>query len=107
VQHEETGDGHRADSGGGAPISALLARMLLSVFVPRHNHRQNRCPTSSCQTASRRVAAGRSGIREQGIARKLEISLNTVGSHVKNLYRKLPCIRGLQVVRAAQERGLV
>jgi DNA-binding CsgD family transcriptional regulator len=41
------------------------------------------------------------------IARKLNISAHTVGSHIKNLYRKLSAHTRVQVVRIAQERGLV
>jgi ATP/maltotriose-dependent transcriptional regulator MalT len=47
------------------------------------------------------------GYVNKEIARKLDISGHTVGSHIKNLYRKLAVHTRVQVVRAAQERGLV
>jgi DNA-binding CsgD family transcriptional regulator len=47
------------------------------------------------------------GYVNKEIARKLDISGHTVGSHIKNLYRKLSVHTRVQVVRAAQERGLV
>ena len=47
------------------------------------------------------------GYVNKEIALKLSISPGTVGSHIKNLYRKLAVHSRVQVVRAAQERGLL
>ncbi len=98
---------------GGAPISALLARLLLKRFrIPGLG-------VASSETAMDANAAALSGretdvlkLVAQGyvnkeIARKLDISLYTVGGHVKNLYRKLSAHTRVQVVRIAQDRGLV
>ena len=47
------------------------------------------------------------GRTNKEIAQRLAISPATVGSHIKNLYRKLAVHSRVQVVRAAQERGLL
>ena len=47
------------------------------------------------------------GYVNKEIAQRLVISPATVGSHIKNLYRKLAVHSRVQVVRVAQERGLL
>jgi DNA-binding NarL/FixJ family response regulator len=47
------------------------------------------------------------GYVNKEIALHLAISPATVGSHIKNLYRKLAVHSRVQVVRVAQERGLL
>ena len=47
------------------------------------------------------------GYVNKEIAHKLAISPATVGTHIKNLYRKLAVHSRVQVVRVAQERGLL
>ena len=47
------------------------------------------------------------GYVNKEIAQKLGISPATVGTHIKNLYRKLAVHSRVQVVRAAQVRGLL
>jgi len=100
---------------GGAPISSLLARLLLKRLRPAPE-------TGPAEVPARVVEAGEvllseretdvlklvaQGYVNKEIARKLDISGHTVGSHIKNLYRKLAVHTRVQVVRAAQERGLV
>ena len=101
---------------GGAPISPLLARRLLQRFRV--------VAPNAAAPASEAAEAGSDGVllspREcevlqllaQGyvnkeIARRLSIAPTTVGSHVKNLYRKLSVHSRVQVVRSAQARGLL
>lgn len=99
---------------GGAPISAVLARMLLKKFRPPATE----APSESYpgQPVKREILSEREmdvlrlvaqGYLNKEIAYKLNISPHTVGSHVKNLYLKLSVHTKVQVVRAAQERGLV
>ena len=98
---------------GGAPISPLLARMLLGQF---------RAPPKGEGASSDGLSRGdvllsgretevlqllAKGYVNKEIAFKLGISPATVGSHIKNLYRKLAVHSRVQVVRAAQERGLL
>ena len=47
------------------------------------------------------------GYVNREIADRLCISPATVGTHIKNLYRKLSVHSRVQVVRVAQERGLL
>lgn len=95
---------------GGAPISPLLARMLLKQFRPAPGS-----PASSLvhhevllserETEVLKLVA--QGYVNKEIAQRLVISPATVGSHIKNLYRKLAVHSRVQVVRVAQERGLL
>jgi DNA-binding NarL/FixJ family response regulator len=103
---------------GGAPISALLARLLLKRFQvggPSTSHmegaaedlssKENKGNLSDREMEVLRLVA--QGYLNKEIAYKLGISMHTVGSHIKNLYLKLSVHTKVQVVRAAQERGLV
>ncbi|MBP7566790.1 MAG: response regulator transcription factor [Burkholderiaceae bacterium] len=101
---------------GGAPISSLLARLLLKRLrsvqdgaeaprlSPVHGDFTD-VLLSERETDVLKLVA--QGYVNKEIARKLDISGHTVGSHIKNLYRKLSVHTRVQVVRAAQERGLV
>ncbi|MFM2112385.1 MAG: hypothetical protein RLZZ271_1045 [Pseudomonadota bacterium] len=102
---------------GGAPISSLLARMLLKRFrpepaplagsrpgVPKPAKTENN-PLSDREMDVLKLVA--QGYLNKEIADKLCISPHTVGTHVKSLYLKLSAHTKVQVVRAAQERGLV
>jgi DNA-binding NarL/FixJ family response regulator len=96
--------------GGGAPISPLLARLLLRQFrqvqevsdTVSHLHE---VLLSDRETEVLKLVA--QGYVNKEIAQRLAISPATVGSHIKNLYRKLAVHSRVQVVRAAQERGLL
>lgn len=97
--------------GGGAPISPLLARMLLRQF--RQEQEDDPATVSPLhevllsvrETEVLKLVA--QGYVNKEIAQRLSISPATVGSHIKNLYRKLAVHSRVQVVRAAQERGLL
>lgn len=97
---------------GGAPISPLLARMLLKRF----HSVQSAVPAAPAAVLADAALSEREGhvlkLLAQGyvnkeIAAKLGISPTTVGSHIKNLYRKLAAHSRVQVVRIAQQRGLL
>lgn len=94
---------------GGAPISPLLARLLLKQFRPV----QEAAATVSQQEvllSDREIEVLKlvaQGYVNKEIAHRLGISPATVGSHIKNLYRKLAVHSRVQVVRVAQERGLL
>ncbi|MBC7379195.1 MAG: response regulator transcription factor [Burkholderiaceae bacterium] len=100
---------------GGAPISSLLARLLLkrlrSVQDSMPPVMANALAADSGVILSERetdvLKLVAQGYVNKEIARKLDISGHTVGSHIKNLYRKLAVHTRVQVVRIAQERGLV
>jgi DNA-binding NarL/FixJ family response regulator len=101
---------------GGAPISALLARLLLKRFRGVQEVEDSKPGALEPLGAASPVLSEREtdvlkllaqGYVNKEIARKLDISGHTVGSHIKNLYRKLSAHTRVQVVRIAQERGLV
>jgi DNA-binding NarL/FixJ family response regulator len=91
---------------GGAPISPILARLLL---------RQFRAQPAAVAAVDELLSDRESevlkfvaqGYINREIALRLSISPATVGTHVKNLYRKLAVHSRVQVLRAAQERGLL
>jgi DNA-binding NarL/FixJ family response regulator len=101
---------------GGAPISPLLARRLLQRFraaapaalavgaaVARDRPEGAQLSPRECEVLQLLAQ----GYVNKEIARHLSISPTTVGSHVKNLYRKLSVHSRVQVVRSAQARGLL
>lgn len=94
---------------GGAPISPILARLLLRQFRPEAFADQDVSAgltlLSERETEVLRLVA--QGYVNREIAARLSISPATVGTHVKNLYRKLSVHSRVQVLRAAQERGLL
>lgn len=102
---------------GGAPISPLLARRLLQRF---------RAPAAVTDAADLVTVLGETddvaalsprelevlqllalGYVNKEIALRLQITPATVGSHIKNLYRKLAVHSRVQMVRSAQARGLL
>jgi DNA-binding NarL/FixJ family response regulator len=98
---------------GGAPISPLLARRLLKRF------RADPSPAvqiASVSSADQMLLSQREtevlqllaqGYVNKEIALRMGIAPATVDSHVKNLYRKLSVHSRVQVIRVAQERGLL
>lgn len=95
---------------GGAPISPLLARLLLKQL-------RNNAPAQVADSVAAAPAlSGREsevlklvaqGYVNKEIASRLGIGTATVSTHIKNLYRKLAVHTRVQVVRAAQDRGLL
>ncbi|TSE35853.1 LuxR C-terminal-related transcriptional regulator [Tepidimonas charontis] len=93
---------------GGAPISPLLARMLLKQFRAADAVGGPDGPTPSLserETDVLRLVA--QGYVNKEIAQRLGIGVATVSTHVKSLYRKLAVRTRVQAVRAAQARGLL
>ena len=98
---------------GGAPISPLLARMLLKQFRPAD---RNELAGDGASDLELPVLSDREhevlrlvaqGYVNKEIAFRLGIGLATVSTHIKNLYKKLAVHTRVQVVRVAQERGLI
>lgn len=94
---------------GGAPISPLLARMLLKQFrrpeASQPTGDDSRPSLSERETDVLKLVA--QGYVNKEIATKLGIGAATVSTHIKNLYRKLAVHTRVQVVKVAQERGLL
>jgi DNA-binding NarL/FixJ family response regulator len=92
---------------GGAPISPLLARMLLKQFRPEAAASVEPPVVVLTERETDVLKLVAQGYVNKEIARKLGLSPHTIGSHVKNLYRKLSVNTRVQVARIAAERGLV
>lgn len=95
---------------GGAPISPLLARLLLKQFRTALAEPVPAVPGVDASLSDRETEVLQlvaKGYVNKEIAQKLGISPATVGTHVKNLYRKLSVHSRVQVVRVAQARGLL
>lgn len=98
---------------GGAPISPLLARLLLKRFRSVQDSMPDTPPMEMLNEVllsdreSEVLKLVAKGYVNKEIAQKLTISPATVGTHIKNLYRKLAVHSRVQVVRVAQERGLL
>ncbi len=98
---------------GGAPISSMLARHLLKRF----RSVQDSLPAMSALSLVEAVLLTEretdvlklvaQGYLNKEIADKLDLSGHTVSGYIKSLYRKLTVHSRVQVVRAAQARGLV
>lgn len=97
---------------GGAPISPLLARMLLKQFRAAESDADawggpdGRAPVLSERETDVLRLVGQGYVNKE-IAQRLNIGVATVSTHIKNLYRKLAVRTRVQVVRAAQARGLL
>ncbi len=98
---------------GGAPISPLLARMLLKQFrapdpfgAPDASGSPVEWPELS-DRESEVLKLVAQGYVNKEIAIRLGIGPATVSTHIKNLYKKLSVHTRVQVVRVAQERGLI
>ena len=95
---------------GGAPSSPLLARLLLKQL-------RNNAPAQVADSVAAAPALSEresevlklvaQGYVNKEIASRLGIGTATVSTHIKNLYRKLAVHTRVQVVRAAQDRGLL
>lgn len=102
---------------GGAPLSPVIARKLLQRLAPsgrgalRAAPMTSRAPTPGDVNLSAReleiLQAIAMGYSFEEITRQLELSLNTVATHVKRCYRKLQVHSKLQAVNEARRRGLV
>ena len=96
---------------GGAPISPLLARMLLKTFRRHGDVNENDEMGVATPAVSEResdvLKLVAQGYVNKEIATRLGIGTATVSTHIKNLYRKLSVHTRVQVVKVAQERGLI
>jgi DNA-binding NarL/FixJ family response regulator len=73
---------------GGSPLSPLVARNLVERL---HARTQSHTTAVAALTARESEVIGllASGLSYSQIGERLGVSLNTVGSHIKNAYRKL------------------
>ncbi len=70
---------------GGAPLSRLVARRVLTHFKPRPSAQADLLTPRERQTLQGVV----DGLTDKQIAQRLDLSPETIRTHVKNMYRKL------------------
>ena len=73
---------------GGSPMSTQIARKVVTAFQPKTNH-QNIAFQSLSKREQEILSLLSKGFRYKEIAEKLFISLETVRTHVRNIYDKL------------------
>lgn len=96
---------------GGAPITPQLARRLLSRFDFSHVRKADDATQEKTEQLSRRereiLKSVASGFTSAEIAGRMHISVQTVNSHVKNVYRKLQVHSRGQAISYAHQHGLI
>ena len=84
---------------GGAPMSPLIAKKVLSFFTQEPQHAAS---TSEEQLTTREIEVARSlidGNTYKQVAYYLHISPGTVKQHIKNIYRKLEINSRVQLIK--------
>ena len=91
---------------GGAPMSSLIARQVITVF----QQNQNSAAEEDMDLSAREKEVLNSlaeGNNYQEIADRLFISVDTVRHHIRNIYRKLHVHSQSEAVAKAIRRGLI
>jgi DNA-binding NarL/FixJ family response regulator len=98
-------DAIREAASGGAPMSPEIARLVVSLFRKTHAAE----PPAEALTAQelRLLQLLADGHSYQAAAERLEISLNTVRSYVRNVYEKLHVHTKSEAVSKALRSGLI
>jgi DNA-binding NarL/FixJ family response regulator len=98
---------------GGAPMSRTVANMVLT-RARRHSSAQmkavRREPAPSVELGERKreiIAMLARGLSYDQIGMALDISINTVRSHVRDIYEVLEVSTKVEAVMAAVERGII
>jgi DNA-binding NarL/FixJ family response regulator len=97
---------------GGSPISAPIAKHLLSQFRKNGVAESNSsvCDSDAPQLTDREIEVLRliaKGYNSNEISEVLAVTYHTVTSHVRNIYRKLAVHSRSEAVFEAVQRGLV
>ena len=93
---------------GGSPISPIIARSLLNKFskvTPEKNEQQETVTLTKQEEAV--LSQFAMGYKRTEIAKILNISVHTVNSHTKNIYRKLAVNTQTQAVFEAVQLGII
>lgn len=104
--NEHIGDAIVSLVRGGSPMSPAIARHLLDrLHAPRQRQRQ---PEIALTEREVDVLSGLAkGYTYSELAAQMTISTHTVGTHVKNIYRKLEVCSRAEAVFEAVQRGLI
>lgn len=90
---------------GNYPISPSLARSLFRLVDARPNVTPNQFKLTEREAETLRLLSR--GLAYSQVATEMNISLSTVQSHVRNLYRKLGVNSQAQAVAKAHQTGMV
>ena len=91
---------------GGAPISPIIARLMLQKF--QHSQtRNNTLPEALTERQIKILKLVSQGFSSREIAEKLDISYYTVTTHIKNIYSKLQVNSRTEALFEATKLGLL
>lgn len=91
---------------GGCPLSPSLARYLFkAINLPAEEQKPSVSPLSERETETIRYIS--KGLTYEQTARVMGISLSTVQTHVRNLYRKLDVSTQAQAATKARDHGII
>ena len=92
---------------GGSPISSGIARYILKRL--QHDKKENESERRALLSAKEKSVLERiaRGYSYADVASDLEISINTVATHIKRIYQKLEVNSGSQAVYRAMQEGLI
>jgi len=91
---------------GGAPISPVIARLMLKKFQ-HHTDLQHALPEALTERQVKILKLVSQGFSSQEIAEKLSISYYTVTTHIKNIYGKLQVNSRTEAIHEATRLGLL
>jgi len=90
---------------GGAPMSPNVARMVIASMQKKPLAEDNKYQLT---TREREILLALSqGTSYKGIAEQFFISLDTVRSHIKNIYQKMQVHKQLEAITKARNEGIV
>ncbi len=98
-------DALREAAAGGAPMSSQIARKVIRLF--RQVAPQQPASHNLTEQEVRLLGLLAEGYSYQGVADQLFVSINTVRSHVRNVYDKLHVHSRSQAVHKALEKGIL
>ncbi len=91
---------------GGAPISPIIARLMLQKF--QSPLQQNKVlPEALTERQTKILKLVSQGFSSKEIGEKLEISYYTVTTHIKNIYNKLQVNSRTEALHEAMKLGLI
>lgn len=91
---------------GGAPISPVIARLMLQRFqAPQASAEM--LPESLTERQIKVLKSISQGFSSKEIAEKLDISYYTVTTHIKNIYTKLQVNSRTEAIHEAVKQGLI
>ena len=104
----ELGEAILSAVGGDAPISPRIAKALLQQFQPDEGALVSEVDENQLTSREEEVLGFLAkGFTRAEIAKKMDISINTVGAHIKHTYQKLEVNSGSKAVYKARQYGLI